>query len=405
MSTSQLALAPAQQSVPSGAAGLLFQALGNLRFGHLRVVCPKGTPIDFAGAQPGPRATLIVHDWSVFSDIIARGDIGFAEAYLEQKWDTDDLPGLIALAVRNEAVLEAALFGRWLSMLAYRLRHRLRTNTRSGSRRNIHAHYDLGNDFYRLWLDESMSYSAALFDNDPARGLPLAQAAKYERVLEQFGARAGEHILEIGCGWGGFAEAAARRGCRVTGITVSRAQLEYARERIAAAGLSHLVNLELRDYRDLSGVFDHVVSIEMLEAVGERYWKTYFRTLRAALRPGGRAVLQVITIADDRFERYRRGTDFIQQYIFPGGMLPSPRKLTELAAGAAFEIADRYAFGADYAETLRRWRASVGAREDAIRALGFDERFLRLWRFYLAYCEAGFNARTTDVEQITLVRR
>jgi cyclopropane-fatty-acyl-phospholipid synthase len=269
--------------------------------------------------------------------------------------------------------------------------------------RNIHAHYDLGNDFYRLWLDGSMTYSAGLFEGDHRRSLEQAQAAKYERICRQLALGPAHRVLEIGCGWGGFAEYAARtRGCRVHGVTLSTEQLAFAEKRIDAAGLSLLATFELIDYRDVEGSFDHIVSIEMFEAVGEHYWPDYFRQLHARLKRGGRAIVQTIVIADALFERYRSGTDFIQQYVFPGGMLPSPEVFARQAAGADLSVIDRLAFGGDYALTLAHWHRSFDAAWPEIAAQGFDERFRRLWRFYLAYCEAGFRSGATDVYQFLL---
>jgi cyclopropane-fatty-acyl-phospholipid synthase len=297
------------------------------------------------------------------------------------------------------------LYGSWTGRLFYRLRHLLRANTRAGARKNIHAHYDLGNAFYRSWLDETMTYSSALFAGCPEATLAQAQSAKYERILSVLGVRSGDTVLEIGCGWGGFAEHAARtRGCHVRGITLSSEQLAYARERIRAAGLSGLVELSLTDYRDIGGRYDHVVSIEMFEAVGERYWPDYFGAVRARLKPGGRALVQTITIADELFEQYRRGTDFIQQYVFPGGMLPSLSALRAQAGQAGLAVGECMAFGKDYAETLKRWRQRYLCVAAALRPLGFDARFERLWQFYLAYCEAGFRAGSTDVVQVELIR-
>jgi cyclopropane-fatty-acyl-phospholipid synthase len=388
------------------AARFLFNRLSQLRCGSLELVCPGGARLAFPGLAPGPHASLELGDWDVCGEMLRRGDIGCAETYIDGRWRSDDLTALLTLAAFNERAVERALHGSRWATFAYRLRHWLRANTRGGSRRNIHAHYDLGNDFYRLWLDRGMTYSAALFGGDAALDLERAQRAKYERILDRLGAGPGDRILEIGCGWGGFAEhAAASRGCRVTGVTVSQAQLDYARRRIDAAGLGDRVALELRDYRDLEGRYDHVVSIEMFEAVGERYWPRYFEAVRAALKPGARALVQTITIAESKFERYRSGTDFIQQYIFPGGMLPSASRFEREAARAGLDTEGCHRFGLDYAETLKRWHARFDAAAGAVRALGFDERFLRLWRFYLAYCEAGFRAGSTDVMQIELVRR
>jgi cyclopropane-fatty-acyl-phospholipid synthase len=385
------------------AARWMFRLLSQLRCGKITLRCPDGRSLEFSGTQPGPHATLALADWQVCGDILSRGDIGLAEAWIAGRAKTDDLTQLLLLAALNEQAIEEAIHGRWWATLAYRLRHWLRPNTRAGSRKNIHAHYDLGNDFYRLWLDPTMTYSAALFEGDPGRSLSDAQTAKYARILRELGAQPGQHILEVGCGWGGFAEHAARAGCRVTGITISQAQLEYAQQRITAAGLQDRVEFKLLDYRDLVGQFDHLVSIEMFEAVGERYWPDYFAMVRDRLAAGGRAVVQSITIADAKFERYRSGTDFIQQYVFPGGMLPSPRRFRELAAERGLAVTEMHAFGLDYAETLRRWHERFNSVAQQVQAQGFDERFMRTWRFYLAYCEAGFRAQATDVMQACLV--
>ncbi len=393
-------------AVPRGgepaAARWLLRLLAGLRAGRIDLTMPDGRTLTFSGSQHGPHATLKLGDWKVCADILSRGDIGLAEAWIEGRVTTDDLTQLLLLAAVNEQAIEQAIHGRWWATLAYRLRHWLRPNTRAGSRKNIHAHYDLGNAFYRLWLDSTMTYSSALFENDAGRTLAQAQSAKYARILRELGARPGEHILEIGCGWGGFAEHAAKAGCRVTGITVSAAQLEYARQRIALAGFGDKVTLQLTDYRDLEGQFDHVVSIEMFEAVGERYWPGYFATIRDHLRPGGRALVQTITIAEAKFDRYRKGTDFIQQYIFPGGMLPSKTVFAEVAARQGLRVSGLHAFGPDYAETLSRWHQVFNEAAAEVCAQGFDERFMRTWRFYLAYCEAGFRAGATDVVQARL---
>jgi cyclopropane-fatty-acyl-phospholipid synthase len=404
MTTNELSVR-GDAAAPPAAARLLFRMFEHLHSGSLDVVDPHGRRHAFPGKTPGTHATLELRDWAVCADILRRGDIGFAETYFNGRWDSEDLTALLTLAAFNQQVIERALHGSWWATLAYRIRHLLRANTRSGSRRNIHAHYDLGNDFYRLWLDRGMTYSAALFAGDPGRSLEAAQTAKYQRILERLDVQPGDRILEIGCGWGGFAEhAAATRGCRVTGVTVSQAQLDYARARIAARGLQHLVELRLCDYRDLDGQFDHAVSIEMFEAVGERYWPRYFHALRERLAPGGRALVQTITIAESKFDRYRSGTDFIQQYIFPGGMLPSPSRFVEAAAAAGLLAGEQLRFGPDYAETLNRWHRGFMRASAAVEALGFDARFMRLWRFYLSYCEAGFHAGSTDVMQVELAR-
>lgn len=393
----------AQSQTEPAAARWLFRLLSQLHCGSIELRCPGGRNLSFGGKNPGPHAALTLHDWNVCGEMLSRGDIGLAEAFIAGRADSPDLMQLLLLGALNEQAIEQAIHGRWWATLAYRLRHWLRPNSRRGSRKNIHAHYDLGNEFYRLWLDSGMTYSAALFEGDTARDLPDAQTAKYARILRALEVRPGQHILEVGCGWGAFAEQAARAGCRVTGITISQAQLEFARQRIAAVGLQDLVELKLLDYRDLDGQFDHVVSIEMFEAVGENYWPGYFAILRDRLRRGGRAMVQSITISEDKFERYRSGTDFIQQYIFPGGMLPSPTRFCEVAATQGLTVAEMHDFGLDYAETLRHWHERFNSVAAEVQAQGFDERFMRTWRFYLAYCEAGFRARATDVTQALLI--
>ena len=382
----------------------MFRLLEKLRGGGLTLHGPDGYTHLFGTRESGQQARLTLDDWGVIDSAISRGDIGFAETYMEGRWNTDNLPGLIELMCLNRDALEEAMYGSRLGGLLYRLKHLFNGNTRRGSRRNIAAHYDLGNDFYKLWLDPSMTYSSALFAGQSSLSTEQAQLRKYRRVLDQLQVQPGQHILEIGCGWGGFAEiAAGEYGARVTGLTLSREQLAYAQARMESAGLTAFTDLRLMDYRDLTGQFDHIVSIEMFEAVGERYWPGYFACLKRNLKPGGRVVVQSITIADEVFPRYRKSTDFIQQYIFPGGMLPSPSEFLRQAklAGLDFEIGLR--FGRDYAETLKRWRLVFLARLPAVRAQGYDERFMRLWEFYLAYCEGAFAAGSTDVVQFDLV--
>lgn len=372
--------------------------LDRIETGRLEVILPDGSRCIHGAA--GPEAQIQFADWAVFGDIARRGDVGFGEAYMTGRWDSPDLAGLLTLLASNRAALERAIYGGLLGRVLLRLNHLRNANTRRNSRRNIARHYDLGNDFYGLWLDPSMTYSSALFGDEDDRSLLEAQRAKYERVLDQLQARAGASILEIGCGWGGFAERALARGHRVLGVSLSNEQLSFARVRLAGQGRAAL---EYRDYRDVRGQFDHVVSIEMIEAVGERYWPVYFERVAALLARSGRAVIQAITIDERLFTRYRRGTDFIQQYIFPGGMLASPDRLRTHYERAGLRCIDDLAFGLDYARTLRYWRQAFLANREACRALGFDEQFLRMWTFYLAYCEAGFATRCTDVHQLTLV--
>jgi len=390
-------------SVPI-AARIFLKLLQRLQYGHLQLITPEGTHYTFGDLHQGPSATLKLHDWRACARIIRAGDIGFAEA-VEAGWiSSADLTALLRLAIRNQAALQRVVNGGWLSTLWYRLRHVFRPNTRSGSRKNIHAHYDIGNDFYRLWLDDSMTYSSAIFDGDMTVSLASAQATKYQRIIDVMDLTAGDHVLEIGCGWGGFAEYAARQGIRITGVTISSSQLAFAQQRLASQNLDHLVQLKLCDYRDLSGTFDAVVSIEMFEAVGQRYWMEFFTTVAARLKPGGRAIVQSITIGECDFERYSNSTDFIQQYIFPGGMLPSKERFNHGARQAGLQVDQEFCFGADYAQTLRRWHKDWESHAEQIRAQGFDERFMRIWRLYFAYCEAGFDEGKTDVVQFLLHR-
>jgi len=381
----------------------LLTLLGQIKQGTLDLTTPEGYKLRFGnGAEPW--ADLQLFDWSALRRILMQGDIGFAESYREGVIDSGNLTSLLRLALSNQRVLEQAIHGNRLLTLGYRIRHLLRFNSRRGSARNIGQHYDLGNDFYQSWLDSSMTYSSAWFAGDRAGDLKLAQQAKYRRMLEFAAAAEGDSVLEIGCGWGGFAEYAATRGVRVQGVTLSREQLSYARNRLARAGLSALARLELRDYRDIEGSYRHIVSIEMLEAVGERYWQTFFGHLNRLLIPGGSAAIQTIVIDDAHFEQYRKGTDFIQQYIFPGGMLPSPTKLGQLADDNGFRIERCDFFGADYAETLRRWRTRFERNLTAIEQQGYDIRFIRMWRLYLAYCEAGFDEGRINVVHLKMVK-
>jgi cyclopropane-fatty-acyl-phospholipid synthase len=396
-------------SLPHGApapARLLFALLRRLDRGELVVHTPAGTTHHFGpGGDAGARGEFIFRDWGLAREILTGGDVAFAEAYMDGRWDTPDLTALLTVLARNHAALELAFYGRWWQQLLFRLKHWRQANTRRQAKRNIVAHYDLGNDFYQRWLDPTMTYSSALFDGDYTQSTAVAQTAKYQRILAELDLPPGAHILEIGCGWGGFAEVAARAGYRVTGLSLSDAQTAFARERIERAGLGDRVQFHLRDYRDERGDYDGVASIEMFEAVGETWWPTYFDTVRRVLKPGGRACIQTITIADTRFERYRLQSDFIQQHIFPGGMLASPARFRQEAGRAGFGVTEVRDFGLDYAETLRRWLAAFDRDIATIRMQGFPERFIRCWRFYLAYCAAGFDSGSTDVSQYTLVAR
>ena len=389
------------------AARAVFRLLGRLQVGTLDLQLPDGSQARFgSGRADEPRGALRLLDWHPCSAALKSGDIGFAESFIDGHWTSPDLAALLKLLIANREAIEGVIYGRWWGSLAYRIRHLLNRNSRQGSRKNIHAHYDLGNAFYRLWLDETMNYSAALFEGDAARSMPEAQRAKVRRALAECGLQPGQRLLEIGCGWGALAEcAAAEFDARVTGVTLSTEQLAWAQRRLSDAGLAEKADLRLQDYRDITdGPFDAIASIEMFEAVGREYWAGFFATINARLKPGGRACIQTITIRDELFERYVRSTDFIQQYIFPGGLLPSPSAFRAEAAKAGLGGVNELAFGRDYAETLRRWRADFLHRDADVRGLGFDTRFMRVWEFYLAYCEAAFDAGSTDVMQFTLQR-
>ena len=391
--------------VPATARAAL-ALLQRLRAGTLTVHTPDGATHQATGAtRPELQATLNVHDWSIFAATMRTGDIGFAEGFMAGEWTTPHLPDLLRLLLANRDVMEKAIYGSWWGSLLHRLQHALHRNTRRGSRKNISAHYDLGNAFYTLWLDETMNYSSAWFDGDRAQPLAQAQTAKLCRAIAATGVRPGERLLEIGCGWGAVAESAARDGIEIVGLTLSTEQLAWAQARLVHAGVAQHADLRLQDYRDVpDGPFDAIVSIEMFEAVGREYWDAYFQTLQRLLKVGGRACVQAIVIREDLFERYANSSDFIQRYVFPGGMLPTSALFARHAEAAGLRVVDRFAFGLDYAETLRRWRHAFLARLDDVRRQGFDERFVRLWDFYLAYCEAAFDGGNTDVIQFTLQR-
>lgn len=401
MNYSNSATSNTKNTIPPSAQ-LFLRMLRKLSIGHLQLITPDHEHILFGDTHKPPCASLHIHDWRACRSILRAGDIGFAEAYAAGWVSTPDLTALLRLALRNEKALDRALFGGKLMTLIYKLKHWLRPNTRNGSRRNIFAHYDIGNTFYQLWLDGSWTYSSALFGGDFSLSLGEAQQRKYQRIIDTLKLKAGDRVLEIGCGWGGFALHAARLGIFVHGITISPSQLAVAQQRLASNQLSHLAHLELCDYRDLQGQYDAIVSIEMFEAVGEKFWRGYFATVEKCLKSKGRALIQSITIDESRFERYRSGTDFIQQYIFPGGMLPSPERFCKLADKQGLQVQEQFAFGRDYAETLRRWNQGFEHHREQISKHGFDAAFQRIWQMYFAYCEAGFDEGSTDVVQFLL---
>jgi cyclopropane-fatty-acyl-phospholipid synthase len=392
-------LAEVSRNVPS-VAKLAFSYASRIEKGRLTITLPDGRSFRFEGRDAGPDAAFIVRDYAFARRLATGGDIGFAEAYLRGEWETPNLARFLEVFATNYHAIQSMLANRPVARFWQIVCHLLNRNTKSGSRRNIHAHYDLGNRFYGAWLDRSMTYSAAIYepgDND----LVAAQERKYRALAEKIGAQPEHHILEIGCGWGGFAEFAAREiGCKVTGLTISQEQFDYASRRIADAGLSDKVTIKLLDYRDETGQYDAIASIEMFEAVGESYWPTYFQQLRDRLKPGGRAGLQVITIREDSFQFYKREIDFIRAYIFPGGMLPTPTHMRDLGAKFGLPMVGERIFGQDYARTLSDWRDRFRIAWPDLTQLGFDERFRRMWEYYLAYCEAGFRAGNIDVRQM-----
>lgn len=384
-------------------AAMALRPLQALEFGALRVMLPSGRVLTFTGGRPGPAAEVSLLRSRALRRLALAGDIGLAEGYVDGDWDSPDLTALFELAALNRHSLISRCEPSAFLRLAGRLLHGMNANTRRGSRRNIAAHYDLGNAFYREWLDATMTYSAGIF----AAGddLERAQHRKYRRICDLLNLQPGERVLEIGCGWGGFAEVAARDyGATVHGVTLSREQLAYARARIADRGLRDRADFHLTDYRDLDGTFDHIVSIEMFEAVGEAYWPDYFGVVNDRLRPGGGAVLQSILIDPRRFDAYRGSPDFIQRYIFPGGMLPTRNLLVDHAAAAGLALRDEFAFGPDYGRTLACWKERFEQNWTRIHQYGFDERFRRLWRYYLGYCEGGFNGGAIDVAQFAFVK-
>ncbi len=356
----------------------------------------------FSGIHAGVHAELIIKQPLKFIWLFSsQGELGFAKAYADQLIDTPCLYSLLQLGAANEQALSDTRLGFNWFYQRFLKRHRANHNSIENSRENISAHYDLGNDFYQLWLDQTMSYSSALF-TDPKQSMEEAQAKKYQRILDELDWQAGDHILEIGCGWGGFAERAAEQGCNVTGITLSTEQLEFANQRMQRQGLAEHAQLNLMDYRHQQGQFDHIVSIEMFEAVGKEYWHDYFTQLKRLLKTDGKAVLQVITIEDERAERYQNDVDFIQMFIFPGGLLPSKEQLHQLVQEHGFKVSNELSFGQDYARTLQQWQQTFATQSEQLLELGYDQRFQRIWRYYLDYCRVGFESRSTDVVQLTL---
>ncbi len=424
-------------AIPQGtpaAARTVLKLLQRLSVGSLAVQMPDGSTQCFGSPGTQPHAALRLNNWNCCRAALKSGDIGFAESFIAGDWSSPNLTELLRVLVANRKQVEDVVYGSWAGRLLYRIKHLLNRNTKTNSQKNIHAHYDLGNAFYELWLDDTMNYSSALFGDDLAQPMQQAQDAKVRRALSMAGVKPGDRVLEIGCGWGALAEMATTEfAASMTGVTLSTEQLAFARERMRRLGVSsasdagppqgarapqggsavHAVtsvgatsDLRLQDYRDIQDApFDAICSIEMVEAVGREYWPTYFQSVNRLLKPGGRACVQSIVIDDALFDRYVNSTDFIQQYIFPGGCLPCPREFRAQAKAAGFDVVDEFAFGLDYAETLKRWREKFMAEKQKVLATGFDERFIRIWEFYLAYCEAAFTEKNIDVVQYTLQKR
>jgi len=398
---SELAL----QAAPMAARRVL-RLLERIEHGTLTIQFPdKSTKV--YGNSSLPHAAISLSNWNVFSASLKSGDIGFAETYIAGDWRTPSLSDLLRVVIQNRRAMEDLVYGSWWGRMAYRIKHLLNRNNKTNSRKNIHAHYDLGNAFYELWLDGTMNYSSALFEGDFSQSMADAQRAKVRRALRMTDVDLGSRVLEIGCGWGALAEMATTDfGASVTGVTLSTEQLEFAKVRMQKNGKSAQADLRLQDYRDIQdGPYDAICSIEMIEAVGQAYWPTYFQTISKMLKPGGKACVQSIVIDDAYFDRYVTSTDFIQQYIFPGGCLPSPTEFRRQAMAAGLVVIDELKFGPDYAETLRRWRHDFLAQQEKVLTLGFDVKFVRLWEFYLAYCEAAFDEASTDVIQFTMQKR
>jgi len=390
-----------QKDLPRYFARVLGMA-SSLRHGRIDFVLPDGRRFRAEGPNPGPVAELDIHNNDLFARLIREGDLGFCDAYLDGWWSTPDLQAFMDFIHADNEDIYDGFPGMGLVRAYEQLRFWLQRNSKQQARKNISYHYDLGNDFYGLWLDDTMSYSSAIF-SDPQQSMEAAQTLKYKSMVDEMGVQPGDHVLEIGCGWGGFAEyAAAERGLQVTCLTISEEQFKYAVERIEKAGLSDKVTFKLQDYRDETGVYDGIASIEMFEAVGEKYWPVYFETVRERLKPGKTATLKIITVAHRRWKVYKRGVDFIQKYIFPGGMLPSPVVLREQIEKAGLAVEKSVEFGKSYDITLRRWHETFNAKWDQIAAMGFDERFRRMWNFYLTSCAATFDSGNCDVTQITV---
>ncbi|MCP5088512.1 MAG: class I SAM-dependent methyltransferase [Rhodobacteraceae bacterium] len=381
-----------------------FAVLKKIRKGAIELALPDGRVFRAEGPEPGPVGRVDVVAPDVFTRLVRDGDMGFSDSYLDGGWTSPDLQAFLDAVLLNNKEVANGYPGSALLRAFERLRHWMNSNTKAQAKKNISYHYDLGNKFYTKWLDKTMTYSSALFETGQ-EDLANAQTRKYESLCDQMGMQSGDHLLEIGCGWGGFAEyAAGQRGAKLTCLTISREQHDFTRERISKAGLADQVEVVMRDYREETGSYDGIASIEMFEAVGEKYWPTYFSTVHNCLKPGKKASLQIITMADDLFPNYRKTVDFIQKHIFPGGMLPSQMALREQIDQSGLRFIRSKEFGESYSITLRRWHETFNAQWNEIAEMGFDQRFRNMWNFYLTSCAAGFHAGTTDVTQVTMQR-
>lgn len=378
---------------------LFLQMLSKIKYGTVVLTTPEGEKFNFLGLEKGEHVSIHILNWKFCEEIFLKGDIGLGESYIDGMWDCDNINSLIKFGIDNNQSLERVIKGSLLKIFFYRLKHNLNRNSRIGSKKNIHAHYDLGNSFYQLWLDPTMTYSSALF-NGLNLSLEDAQYRKYQNILDQLDLKPDDHILEVGCGWGGFMEYAALKGIKVTGITISNEQYEFSKNRLK--NYPAFATVKLMDYRDINEKYDHIISIEMFEALGEQYWETYFKILSSALNENGKLIIQSIIINDKDFSSYRKGTDFIQQYIFPGGMLPSPSAFNKVASKNNFKVIGCLEFGKDYALTLKFWEENFLNSLDSVKEIGFDDKFIRTWKFYLNYCRGGFEAGKIGVYQFYL---
>ena len=384
----------------------LLTMLSHIKYGKLKLKLPDGCVHEFTGSQKGPRADMVLLSDSAIIRILGHGKMGFCEAFMVGEIDSDNLTNLIELAVLHDSYLEEQIKLGTLQKLWLKFQHWRNRNNQSGSKRNISHHYDLGNQFYSRWLDRTMTYSSAVFQSETDT-LEDAQNRKYQKLAELADIQPGEHVLEIGCGWGGFAEYAAKEyGAHITGITISKEQYDFTKNRLRAAGLDHMTDIVMQDYRKLNQSFDKIVSIEMFEAVGEKYWPVYFKTIANCLKDGGKAALQVITIDHKAFLEYRTQPDFIQKYIFPGGMLPSIKALDDPLKTAGLSLHFCQGYGQDYARTLAEWKVRFHqAWPELATITKFDDRFKRMWELYLSYCEGGFKAGMIDVKQMLITHR